>query len=95
MADQFEMTGRDDQRHSERKPSRLRIWADPGGVAPAMDCTVVDISESGARVAHAKGTILPDRFSLLHDGNTKMADVEVVWRSEGFTGVKFISAKRP
>jgi len=94
VADHFEMTGRDDQRHTERKPSRLKIWADPGGVMPASDCTVVDISEGGARIAHGAATILPDRFSLVHDGNTKMADVEVVWRSDGFTGVKFIEAKK-
>ena len=94
MADQFEMTGRDDQRHSERKPARVRVWADPGGVVAATDCTVVDISKDGARVAHASNTILPDRFSLLQDGNTKMADVEVVWRSNGFTGVKFVDAKK-
>ncbi len=93
MVDQFEMTGRDDQRRSERKPTRLKVWADPGGVASATDCMIVDMSAGGARVAHPTATSLPDSFSLLQ-GNTKMADVEVVWRGAGFVGVKFGGPKK-
>jgi hypothetical protein len=87
------MTGRDDRRGSERKPSRLRVWADPGGVAPATDCQIVDISASGALIAPVRATKLPNTFSLQHDGTTKFGDAEVVWRANGVVGVKFSAAK--
>jgi hypothetical protein len=86
------MTGRDDRRESERKASRLRVWADPGGTAPATDCVVVDISEGGALLSPIKPTKLPSRFSLQRDGTTKMSDAEVVWRGNGMIGVRFSAA---
>ncbi len=89
MADLYEMTGRDDRRASQRKSGRMRVWADPGGVAPATDCMIVDMSEGGALLAPVKAARLPDRFSLEQDSRTKLGPVEVVWRANGVVGVKF------
>jgi hypothetical protein len=50
VADSFGMIGRDNRRLEARKPKRVRAWADPGGVAPVVDCVIVDISKDGARV---------------------------------------------
>ena len=94
MADNFEMTGRDDRRRKPRKPTRIRAWADPGGVAPVADCVIVDMSEEGAQVAPLHGAKLPDSFSLQLDPKNKMADAKVMWRGEASVGVKFVKPKK-
>jgi hypothetical protein len=89
VADHFEMSGRDDRRRQTRKPTRIRAWADPGGVAPAADCVIVDLSEDGACVASVNGAPLPNKFKLQVDAKSDVGDAEVMWRGENAVGVKF------
>jgi hypothetical protein len=93
VADNFEMTGRDDRRRRARKPTRIRAWADPGGAAPVVDCVIVDISEDGARVASVTGAALPDAFTLQVDQKTEVAETTVMWRAANAVGVKFVKPK--
>ena len=94
MADSFEMTGRDNRRLEARKPTRIRAWADPGGVAPVVDCVIVDVSNEGARVASVKGSPFPNTFTLTEDSKSEMGAATVIWRAGNEVGVKFERPKK-
>src|SRR5579872_4455998 len=89
MADHFEMTGRDNRRIGPRKRARIRAWADPGGVAPVVDCLIVDVSKEGARIASVSGAPLPSSFTLADDAKSEIGAATVVWRTGNEVGVKF------
>lgn len=58
-----------------------------------MDCVIVNISESGAKLRPADMPLCPDEFSLqLHGGY--FLDCEVVWRRQSVLGVRFVSSWR-
>ena len=85
------LKGRERRRES-RRAMRLRAWADPGGIAPVVDCVIVDISEGGARLRPlmCAPDDVPDRFTLLLSscGRVRRA-CHVAWRSESDVGVQF------
>ena len=89
MADHFEMTGRDNRRKEPRKRARVRAWADPGGVAPVVDCVIVDVSKEGARIASVSGAPLPNSFTLSDDSKRELGAATVRWRDGDQVGVKF------
>ena len=78
----------DNRRTKSRRAARTRAWADPGGVAPVVDCMIVDVSEGGAKVMGVNGAELPDTFRLQIDTASAVGDAEVVWRKGGAVGVK-------
>ena len=58
-----------------------------------MDCVIVNISESGAKLRPADMPLCPDEFALqLHAGH--YLDCEVVWRRQNVLGVRFVSSWR-
>ena len=75
------------RRRDRRRPTRLRAWADPGGVAPVADCLVLDLSEGGANVMAVGGGDLPDAFQLQLDMKRSMGQAEVRWRKGVAVGV--------
>ncbi len=76
-----------ERRASPRQKSHAEAWADPGGMAPAIPCKVIDISSAGAKLAFPPGSNLPDTF-ILRAGNTKRS-AHVVWRRKDEIGVEF------
>jgi hypothetical protein len=78
---------------AERYKSLAVAWADPGGMAPAISCRIVDISAAGARLMHRPEAPLPDEF-VLHTGHVKHYAL-VVWRMTNEVGVEFQSLTRP
>lgn len=82
-----------ERRVKPRRSSTLRAWADPGGVLPVIDCRVIDISESGARVMPVVGTDLPDHFTLQVNSSTIVGEARVVRRTEQFVGVEFVKRR--
>lgn len=58
--------------------------------ASVMTCTIRDLSQSGARLCLASTVGLPDRFSLLHEGDDASWECRVVWRAERQLGIQFI-----
>ena len=58
------------------------------------DCTVRDISETGARLLCGDSAILPDEFRLVYTAERTMRDVKVMWRKPGQIGVQFTSDAR-
>lgn len=88
MSQHYDGSKASDRRVKSRRPSGVHVWADPGGVLPAIDCRVVNISENGAQVAAVNGLPLPDRFQLQVDSTRILGEAEVVWRNGAVAGVR-------
>ena len=76
-----------ERRAKPRRASGTRVWADPGGVLPAVDCQIIDISEDGAQVASLSGEPLPDKFLLQVEPTRILGVADVVWREGARVGV--------
>jgi len=72
----------------------VRAWADPGGIAPVVDCVILDIAEGGVRVTALHGTVLPDAFRLQLDSARRLGDAEVVWRNGAAVGARLAAPGR-
>ena len=83
-----------DRRLKSRRATRMRAWADPGGIAPVVDCVIVDVSDEGASVTALNGAELPDSFQLQVDMANAVGEAEVVWRNGSAVGVKLAKAKK-
>ncbi len=83
-----------DRRKKGRRPARQRAWADPGGIAPVVDCVIVDVSEEGAGVAALHGAELLDSFHLQVDTANAVGEAQVVWRKGSAVGVKLARPKK-
>ena len=59
------------------------------GDRATIDCTIRDLSETGARLVFAAATQLPEYFSLLLVSAERRFDVRVVWRKGLAVGVCF------
>ena len=86
------LNDRNRRRHPRRR-TRIRAWADPGGVAPVYDCVVLDVSEGGASVISVTGVDLPDSFELQLDARSRMGQAKVAWRDGAAVGVKLDKPK--
>jgi len=82
---------------ADRRPER-RVSTLLSGVVSTLDgsaeydCTIRDLSDSGARIAVSKRAILPDEFYLMHVKDRIAYRVKAAWRSEENIGVQFVSA---
>ncbi len=88
MDSAYNGTREGDRRKTTRRASGARIWADPGGVLPVIDCKILDISEEGAMVRATHGGALPDRFLLQHETSSVLGTAEVIWRNGNVVGIK-------
>ncbi len=79
-----------ERREKPRKSSGSRVWADPGGVLPVIDCKILDISDEGAHVAALNGRPLPEKFILQHEAQRILGEAHVIWRNGVSVGVKLI-----
>ncbi|WP_442755529.1 PilZ domain-containing protein [Methylocystis sp. JAN1] len=82
----------EDRRMAPRQKSFADVWADPGGMEPAIPCRVIDISTTGAKIDSPYGA-LPDRF-VLTVGNARHV-AQVVWRRQSMAGVEFQKGVKP
>lgn len=57
--------------------------------AMSLDCTIVDRSESGARIRATRTALLPKRFFLLDFKHATAHDVSVAWSAPPFWGLNF------
>ena len=61
-----------------------------GNDNPALACTLVDISASGARLVISEVKEVPDEFTVAFTANgTPSRKCRVVWRGDGDIGVAF------
>jgi PilZ domain len=83
-----------ERRTASRRRSDARVWADPGGVLPVVDCKILDLSKTGAQLLVLQEAELPQRFLLQHDSSRILGMVEVVWRKEHRVGVRFCTRNK-
>ncbi len=76
----------------ERRQAKRRIANEPGCLIFAdgrrLDCIVIDVSTTGAKLLFQGACILPNRFDLTI-GVRKAGGVRLVWRSGAQVGVEF------
>jgi len=79
---------------AERRPkSRKQVLV--GGIVAfdggqrSFDCTIRDLSETGARIVAAKGAEFPPRFYLINIRDRVAYDCKVAWNKGGEVGVAF------
>jgi len=77
-------------RRENRQEDGRRAWLDARGGSALLNCTVIDISESGAKLAIDGVEQIPENFSLWlsRKGQPRYA-CRVVWRSFNAVGVTF------
>jgi len=77
-------------RREDREEEGHRAWLDTGDGGPLLTCTLVDISESGARLAIEEADQVPERFSLrLTRYGQPRISCRTVWRNADTLGVTF------
>ena len=78
-----------EQRKSPRRAVRYpaRIGADDG--SEPRSCTLIDISQTGAKLQTEETHQLPGEFVLLLGGATRKC--RIVWRSDQHIGVQFVA----
>lgn len=59
-----------------------------------LDCTVRDLSETGARLMCPDPGAIPNEFRLVFTADRMMRDVKVMWRRPDMLGVQFTSELR-
>ena len=62
---------------------------DPTSAAAEIDCAILDLSDSGARILLPAGTDLPDSFDLSVDPDGQVKCCRVVWKAGTSVGVTF------
>lgn len=76
---------RDTQRHRTLKGGSIVI----NDGFSTFDCTVRNLSETGAKLAVTSSLGIPERFGLaMHDG--RRFECAVAWRTETEIGVRFL-----
>ena len=85
-----------DTSETERRPSRRKPGLLPGIIAyeggrQSLDCTIRDLSESGARVVMPKNAIFPSRFYLINVRDRVSHEAKVIWCGASEAGLAFIA----
>lgn len=79
-------------RREDRAEVSRRAWLDTGDGGPLVNCTLVDISESGAKIAIDEVDTVPETFTLwLSRYGYPRYSCRVVWRDCDAIGVRFVS----
>lgn len=80
-----------DQRRNKRRHIRIGAHIDTSDGSGQIDCTVKDVSQTGARVKIDDTSRLPDDFILRFTKDaTPRRHCRVVWRSQSDAGVMFL-----
>jgi hypothetical protein len=79
-----------EQRRSLREKVQFAAWIDVGNGAAQRDCTVVDVSEDGARIMVASPAELPQEFYLVLSKHGTRRRCRLVWRSDEEVGMSYL-----
>jgi hypothetical protein len=78
-------------RRSMREPVQFPAWIDIGDGSQPHDCTVLDVSDGGARILLLSPAELPKEFWLvLTKDRTRRRHCRVVWRANTQAGVEYL-----
>lgn len=81
----------DDRRNAGRQRMAVPAKIAHGAGRAVVDCTIRDLSDTGAKIELAADDGLPEAF-FLHFADGRQAPVEVVWRAGPTLGVRFTGA---
>ncbi len=81
-----------DTRRTPRRARDLDAWIRAEGSFAAQKCQVLDISQSGARLAVADAYKIPTRFSLLFSKDSIGRQARIKWRRGTQIGAEFLTA---
>ncbi len=91
--------GQDNQVDNQRIARRQRVLKQGKIVffnnLSVTDCTIRDLSETGAKVICGDQMAVPNEFRLVVLMDNTIRDVQVAWRRENMLGVRFTSAGKP
>jgi hypothetical protein len=78
------------KRREPRSVINRRAWINVGDGLPLRNCTLIDISEGGARLSLDDVNELPDKFSLWlsRHGNPSYV-CRIAWSGQNTIGVEF------
>jgi hypothetical protein len=79
-----------DQRQSPRRKVQFPAWIDIGNDTAPRNCTVVDVSDGGARVMVEASSDLPKEFYLVLTKSGTRRRCRLVWSSEQEIGVFYL-----
>ena len=80
-----------EQRRSIREHVDFPAWIDIGDGSQLHSCTVLDVSEDGARIMVSFPAELPKEFLLvLSKDRTRRRHCRIVWRSDTQVGLKYL-----
>jgi hypothetical protein len=80
-------------RRAPRQSTNLPAWIDVGNDSSPQRCTLVDVSEYGARLAGRDIERVPSEFTLLLSKTGRPRQrCSVVWKLNNEIGVKFVPA---
>ena len=83
-------------RQEPRNTIHKRAWISVGEGLPLRDCTVIDISDSGAKLTLENIDEIPREFSLrLSRYGHSCYSCRIVWSKLNTIGVRFSSAYEP
>src|SRR5579872_5270735 len=90
------MNTRPEPNEADRRPERRVSTLLPGVVvtldgSTEYDCTIKDLSDSGARIGLLTKAAVPDAFYLMHVKERSAYHVKVAWRSGSNIGVQVVS----
>jgi PilZ domain-containing protein len=60
-----------------------------GGGSIAIDCTIRNLSATGARLQVPTSAAIPDRFEFVEAASGKRRAATVVWRKGELVGIRF------
>ena len=80
-----------ERRGNPRRKTRFKATVVFGDERSTANCTVRDLSDTGARLKIDLPAGLPSRFHLIWLADRAVLEAEVVWRSQGEIGAKFLS----
>ena len=82
-----------EQRQSIREQVKFPAWIDFGDGSQPRDCTVLDVSEDGARIIVSSPAELPKEFWLvLSADRMRRRQCRIVWSSDTQVGVRYLGA---
>lgn len=93
----------DEGRRAPRKATRTLGYIIADSLPEVVECTVLDLSASGAKLKLANATRkafttvveLPDEFRIELPRDRLVVDCKIAWKKDGMAGVSFKSAFRP
>jgi hypothetical protein len=93
----------DNARRAPRKTTRAIGYIVAPGLSSAVECTLLDLSASGAKIqvaaaqrkAFTAAFALPDEFRIEIPRDRLEIDCKLAWQKQEMAGVSFLSTFRP